>query len=614
MKKNVLKCLLVLLLCAAQAYAQNRNVTGTVTAKEDGLPIPGASVRIKGTTTGVQTGIDGRYSISVPENAVLTFSYLGYNSQDIPANKTTINVILEVSNKQLGEVVVTSQGIRREKMTLGYSAPTVNNTELTQGENPSVLTSLTGRVAGVNITSASNTPGSSTRIVLRGGSSITGNNQALIVVDGIPIDNSSIVGGSSSLNAVDFGNRGNDIDPNDVESITVLKGPAAAALYGSRASNGAIMITTKSGANRKKKLEITLNSANTFSSILKLPTFQNEYGQGYMSGSATSAGYVTGINDASDNFSWGAPFTGQIEPWGQEIDGVTQMKPYKALPNNIKDFFTTGFAADNNLGISSGDDKSSFYLSLNSLNSNGIYPGNSDTYNKFGTRFNGKTTLANNFTASINFNYNKIQANTPSGGPNANGLWTSLMQTPRDIPINTMGNLSSKYNGYDPLTNTYGFYGAFVLNPYWILQNFSNLDDVNRVTGDVNLAYKPFSWLNIVERVGVDSYSDRRKLISPKYDFNPADESGAGLWIPETNNGSYEIDQFNVNEVVHDLMITATHKFGNDFSASLLLGNNIRERSTTSNLTSTNTSGGLIVPGWYNLQNSNGPVDIITDN
>lgn len=614
MKKNILKCLFVLLLCAAQAYAQNRKVTGIVTAKDDGQPIPGASVRVKGTTTGVQTGVDGQYSISVPENAVLTFSYLGYNSQDIPANKTTINVILEVSNKQLGEVVVTSQGIRREKMTLGYSAPTVNNAELTQGENPSVLTSLTGRVAGVNITSASNTPGSSTRIVLRGGSSITGNNQALIVVDGIPIDNSSIVAGSSSLNAVDFGNRGNDIDPNDVESITVLKGPAAAALYGSRASNGAIMITTKSGANRKKKLEITLNSANTFSSILKLPTFQNEYGQGYMSGSATSPGYVTGINDASDNFSWGAPFTGQIEPWGQEIDGVTQMKPYKALPNNIKDFFTTGFAADNNLGIASGDDKSSFYLSLNSLNSNGIYPGNSDTYNKFGTRFNGKTTLANNFTASINFNYNKIQANTPSGGQNANGIWNSLMQTPRDIPINTMGNLNNKYNGYNPITNTYGFYGAFVLNPYWILQNFSNLDDVNRVTGDVNLAYKPFSWLNIVERVGVDSYSDRRKLISPKYDFNPADESGAGLWIPETNNGSYEIDQFNVNEVVHDLMITATHKFGNDFSASLLLGNNIRERSTTSNLTSTNTSGGLIVPGWYNLQNSNGPVNIITDN
>jgi TonB-linked SusC/RagA family outer membrane protein len=614
MKKRILLAIGLCLVVLCQVFAQNRTVTGMVTDKQDGGPMPGVTVKVKGTQTGTITDGAGKYALTVPQNATLVFSFLGYISAELPVPASgVLNAGLFADTRALSEVVVTSQGIRREKRTLGYSAPTVNNAELTQGENPSVLTSLTGRVAGVNITSASNTPGSSTRIVLRGGSSITGDNQALMVVDGVPIDNSSIVAGASSLTAVDFGNRGNDIDPNDVESITVLKGPAAAALYGSRASNGAVMITTKSGANRAKKLEITLNSTNTFSSVLKLPTFQNEYGQGYMSGSATSAGYVTGIDDASDNFSWGAPFTGKTEPWGQEINGVNQMKPYSALPNNIKDFFTTGFAADNNIGISSGDDKSSFYLSLNSLNSNSIYPGNSDTYDKYGVRFNGKTRLANNFTASVNFNYNKIQANTPSGGQNANGIWNSLMQTPRDIPINTMGDLNNKYNGYNPITNTYGFYGAFVLNPYWALQNFSNLDDVNRVTGDVNLSYKPVKWLSIVERIGVDSYSDRRKLISPKYDFEPADESGAGLWIPETNNGSYEVDQFNVNEVVHDLMVTATHKFGN-FNASLLLGNNIRERSTTANLTSTNTSGGLVVPGWYNLENSNGPVDVIADN
>jgi TonB-linked SusC/RagA family outer membrane protein len=615
MKKRILLILGLCLVVFCQVFAQNRTVTGTVTAKEDGLPIPGATVKVKGTQVGTQTDGTGKYALTVPQNAILVFSFLGYTSteQPVPASGV-LNVGLSAETRGLSEVVVTSQGIRREKRTLGYSAPTVSNNELTQGENPSVLTSLTGRVAGVNITSASNTPGSSTRIVLRGGSSITGNNQALMVVDGVPIDNSSIISGASSLTAVDFGNRGNDIDPNDIESVTVLKGPAAAALYGSRASNGALMITTKSGANRAQKLEITLNSTNTFSSVLKLPTFQNEYGQGYMSGSATSAGYVTGIDDASDNFSWGAPFTGKTEPWGQQIDGVNQMKPYSALPNNIKDFFTTGFAADNNLGISSGNDKSSFYLSLNSLNSNSIYPGNDDTYDKYGVRFNGKTKLSNNFTAGVNFNYNKIQANTPSNGQNANGIWNSLMQTPRDIPINTMGDLNNKYNGYNTTTNTYGFYGAFVLNPYWALQNFSNLDDVNRVTGDVNLSYSPFKWLSIVERIGVDSYSDRRKLISPKYDFEPADESGAGLWIPQTNNGSYEIDQYNINEVVHDLMVTATHKFGKDFNASLLLGNNYRERSTTSNLTSTNTSGGLVVPGWYNLENSNGPVNVITDN
>ena len=595
-----------------QAFAQNHTVSGTVTAKDDASPIPGVTVKLKGTQIGTQTNSAGKYTINAPDGAVLEFSFIGYLPVQLVVKGNLLNTSLSTASNELSEVVVTANDIKREKRTLGYSAPTVSNKELTAGGNPSALTSLTGLIAGVNITSASNAPGASTRIVLRGGSSITGNNQALLVVDGVPIDNSTVIGGASTLTAVDFGNRGNDIDPNDIQSITVLKGPAAAALYGSRASNGALMITTKSGSNRAKKLEITLNSTNTFSSVLKLPTFQNEYGQGYMSGSATSPGYVTGINDAADNFSWGAPFTGKTEPWGQDIDGVTQMKPYSALPNNVKDFFNTGFAADNNLGISSGDDKNSFYLGLNSLNSDGVFPDNSDTYDKFGIRFNGKTTLANNFTAAINFNYNKIQANVPSGGEAANGLFINLMQTPRDIPINTMGNLSNKYDGYDFATGTYGFYGTYALNPYFILQDFSNLDDVNRVTGDVNLSYKPLNWLNIVERIGADSYSDRRKLISPKYLFEPDDESGTGQWGPETNNGSYEVDQINVNEVVHDLMVTASHKFG-DFSASLLLGNNIRERSTTLSYIRTNTSGGLVVPGWYNLENSNGPVDVVAD-
>jgi TonB-linked SusC/RagA family outer membrane protein len=616
MNKRILLTIGLFLVIFCQAFAQNHTVTGTVTSKDDGLPLPGVGVKIKGTTIGTTTNSAGKYSISVPNGGTLEFSFIGYLpiQVTVQGNDNVLNESLVTASTSLSEVVVTSQGIKREKRTLGYSAPTVSNKELTVGGSPSALTSLTGLVAGVNITSTSNTPGSSTRIVLRGGSSITGNNQALLVVDGVPIDNSSIIGGASSLTAVDFGNRGNDIDPNDIASITVLKGPAAAALYGSRASNGALMITTKSGSANGKKLEITLNSTNTFSSVLKLPTFQNEYGQGYMSGSATSAGYVTGIDDASDNFSWGAPFTGKTEPWGQKIDGVTQTKPYSALPNNIRDFFKTGFATDNNLGISSGNDKNSFYLGLNSLNSNGIFPGNSDTYDKYGVRFNGKTTLANNFTASINFNYNKIQANTPSGGQGANGIWNNLMQTPRDIPINEMGNLNNKYNGYNSITNTYGFYGAFTVNPYYILDNFTNLDDVNRVTGDVNLTWKPLNWLTITERVGADSYSDRRKLIQPKYTFLPADESGSNLWGPITNNGSYEVDQINVNEVVHDLMVTATHDFGKDFHASLLLGNNIRERSVNSNYTSTNASGGLVVPGWYNLENSNGPVDVITDN
>jgi len=368
MKQKLLIIFCASFLLIQQSFAQNRTVTGTVTGKDDGLPIPGVTINIKGTTVGVAADGTGKYKINVPAGGTLIFSAIGYLSQQLIVQGDVLNVLLISANTQLNEIVVTANDIKREKRTLGYSAPTVSNKELTEGGNPSALTSLTGLIAGVNITSASNAPGASTRIVLRGGSSITGNNQALLVVDGVPIDNSTVIGGASTLTAVDFGNRGNDIDPNDIQSITVLKGPAAAALYGSRASNGALMITTKSGGNHAKKLEITLNSTNTFSSVLKLPAFQNEYGQGYMSGSATSPGYVTGINDAADNFSWGGPFTGKVEPWGQEIDSVTQTKPYSALPNNIKDFFTTGFAADNNLGISSGDDKSSFYLGLNSLN------------------------------------------------------------------------------------------------------------------------------------------------------------------------------------------------------------------------------------------------------
>jgi TonB-linked SusC/RagA family outer membrane protein len=603
-----------LMLTITQVFAQNRTVTGTVTSMDDGLPIPGATVKIKGTTVGTLTNSDGKYTLSVPNGSVLQFTFIGFTTLQLPVQGDVLNAALSSVSTALNEVVVTANDIKREKRTLGYSAPTVDNKQLTQGGSASALTSLTGLVAGVNITSTSNTPGSSTRIVLRGGSSITGNNQALMVVDGVPIDNSSIIAGPSSLSAVDFGNRGNDIDPNDIASITVLKGPAAAALYGSRASNGALMITTKSGASGSKKPEITLSTTNTLSSVLKLPTFQNEYGQGAMSGSPTSPGYVTGIDDGADNFSWGAPFTGKTEPWGQEINGVTQMKPYSALPNNIKDFFTTGFATDNNLGIKSGDDKNNFYLSLNSVNSDGIFPGAYDTYDKYGVRFNGKTTLANNFTASVNFNYNKIQQHSPSGGQGGGGIWNNLMQTPRDIPINKMGDLNNPYNGYNSNTNTYGYYGAYTTNPYYILQNFTNLDDVNRVTGNVNLAYKPAKWLSFVERIGVDSYADRRKLIQPKFDFEGADESGTGLWSPVSSIGSYEVDQINVSEVVNDLMVTATHDFGKDFHTSLLLGNNIRERSVSSNYTSTNTSGGLVVPGWYNLENSNGPVNVIEDN
>jgi TonB-dependent SusC/RagA subfamily outer membrane receptor len=331
MKKRIL--ILLLVLYATIVSAQERVITGTVTDANDRLPIPGVSVRERGTQNGASTTGDGRYSLRVSSpTAVLEFSYIGYTTQAIPLSASNvINVALGASNSILNEVVVTANAIRREKRTLGYSAPTLNNEELNQGENPS------------------NTPGSSSRVVLRGGSSISGNNQALIVVDGVPIDNSSVIGGGG-LSAVDFGNRGNDINPDDVESVTVLKGPGATALYGSRASNGALIITTKRGKKGAEKMEITFSSANSFSSILKLPDLQNEYGQGYFVDFDASGNPIY-ENDPKENFSYGAPFNGQVQPWGQQIDEVRLEKPYVAIENNVRDFFDTGFVTDNNLGF-----------------------------------------------------------------------------------------------------------------------------------------------------------------------------------------------------------------------------------------------------------------------
>jgi TonB-linked SusC/RagA family outer membrane protein len=620
MKKLVLT--LLVLFQFALVSGQERTITGTVTDSSDRLPIPGVSVRERGTQNGVSTTPDGRYALKISSpNAVIEFSSIGYTTQAIPiGSSNVINVVLASDDRLLNEVVVTANAIRREKRTLGYSAPTLNNEELNQGENPNLLNSLAGKVAGANITTTSNTPGSSSRVVLRGGSSISGNNQALIVVDGVPIDNSNVMGGGS-LSATDFGNRGNDINPDDVESVTVLKGPGATALYGSRASNGALIITTKSGRKSADKTEITFNSSNSFSSILKLPDLQNEYGQGYFIDFDASGNPIF-ENDPKENWSWGAPFNGQLQPWGQQIDGVRLQKPYEAVEDNIRDFFNTGFVTDNNLGFSGGGEKTTFYLGLNSVNSNGINPGANDNYNRYNVRFNGTADFTNKFNAGISVTYSRINRNEVSGGQGGGSVYNNVLQTPRDIPLQDLKDLSNKYYSYGftdqngvRQDNLYGYYGAYTMNPYWVLENYENLNNVSRITGNFSVGYKPFSWLDIRERLGIDTYTDRRRFLAPKFDFAPADE--AGNYNADDNsqvsNGSYQIDQFNVDEIVHDLMITGTHKFNDDFEASLLIGNNIRMRNTNSNSTSTNTSGGLVVPGWYNLSNSNGPVSVNTD-
>lgn len=617
MNRKLLSFILICTLSIGAVFSQNRQVTGKVTSAVDGSPIVGGSVAIQGTSSGTQTDASGNFTIEVADNSTVVVSYIGFQSQRISVSgKSQINIALVSDETQLEEIVVTANAIKRDKRSLGYSAPVVKSEELLEGRNSSVLNSLSGKVAGVNVTSGSNTPGSSSRVVLRGGSSISGNNQALMVVDGTPIDNSSIVGGASNLASVDFGNRGNDLNPDDIESITVLKGPAAAALYGSRASNGALIITTKKGVKGAGKTEITFNSTNTFSSVLKLPELQNEYGQGATNRDGSYD------DDARENWSWGAPFTGENKEWGQSIGGVRLSKPYSAVKNNVSDFFETGFASANNLSLSGGGEKSTFFLSLNSLNSDGIYPTSKDDHNKYGVRFNASTEFSNKFNAGISLNYSQINSNNVGGGQGNSSVYNNLLQTPRDMPMTDFSDLSNPYFGYGYTdangvahNDEYGFYGAYSMNPYWVLENYNNYNKVNRLTGNFNVGYKPFEWLDFTERVGLDTYTDVRRTEAPRFSFIPADDAGnySAKGNVQTDNGQYRIDDMKVNEIVHDFMVTATHTFNDDWSGSLMVGNNIRQRYATTNFTATNSSGGLIFPGLYNLTNSNGPLDLIED-
>lgn len=586
--------------------AQSRPVRGQV-LDEKGEGIPGASVQVRGTTGGTITDLDGNFTIDVPdEQNVLVISAIGYASQEVRAGDgdNALSVKMNATTTQLNETVITAQAVRREKRSLGYSTAQVSGDELTAGGSTSPINALAGKVAGVNVTSTANAPGTSSRLVLRGGSSILGNNQALIVVDGVPVNNSNFgtngnIGNLS--NQVDYGNRGNDINPDDIESVTVLKGPAATALYGSAGANGALMITTKKGRRKDgaKKTEVEVNSGLAFSSILKYPDFQNSYGQGNI--------YPGGIfDDRRENFSWGLPFDGQPRPWGQIIDGQQKVKPYSAIEDNIKNFFDVGTTYTNSVAVNGGNEVAAFRLGFNTLNSNSVFPGKG--YDKYGVTFNGNVDLTNNLYASINFNYNKVKSDLPAFGQGGASILDNLYQTPRDIPVRELRDLNDKFNSMDYVdengVHRYGYYGAYALNPYYTLKNFINLNKVDRVFGNFIVGYKILPWLRIENRLATDVYSDRRYQKNPVFSSEAADE-GLYAGSVQSSPGRYSEDVYNIANIYNDLMVTGSKTVG-DFNFTGLVGQNITQQRTDNVYASTNEDGGLVVPGYYNLSNSNG--------
>lgn len=574
--KILTKVLLCLFLSIGIASAQTTRVTGVVTSAEDGQPIVGATVMVKGTTTGVVTDLDGRFSLDVPQNIrTLVFSYLGMVSQEV-ASRSILNVVLQPSSELLNEVVVTAMGITREQKGLSYAVSSFDNEDLTAAGQRSALNTLQGKVPGVSITSNSSAPGASSRIVLRGYSSIEGNNEPLFVVDGIPISNNAKQE-TTLNNAVDYGNAVNDINPNDIKNISILKGASASALYGSRAANGVIVITTKSGS-AAEKLRVDYTGSIKFTNYLPILKYQNDFGQGW------SAHF-----QYEENGSWGPKLDGKNRLFGRVINGQQQYKPFVSQPTNIQDFYQTGVSYDNGISLSGGNQTATYYVSYQNVYDDGIVPTDVDSYSRNTFNFNGSYKGKYlNVSSNITYNQKKVSA---VGGGQGFSVFNNIMQIPRDYSIVDMADYKNTFNDINGYYTGYG-----VVNPYWTLNEDGNEYSEDHVYGNLKIEVPIYQTLQFTARVGEDFSTGRRKewtaIIQP-------DE-----WSPNygqiSDPGQVYVDDEYRSEMNADAFLTYAPTFG-DFSLNALVGYNINTRFTNRHYTRVT---GLDLPDFYNIKNS----------
>ena len=592
------------MLCITQVFAQNRTVTGTVTAKDDGLPVPGAAVTIKGTNIGTPTDANGKYSISVPSGATLVFSFIGTVTQSIPVeNSTTINVVLVTASNALGEVVVTAQGISQEKRQLGYSQTTVKGETMSKSSPISLLTGLQGKVAGLNISETGSTPGGTTKVIIRGYSSLGQANGPLYVIDGVPLNNSQPVQNEfSNSGGYDFGNNANDVDNNNVESTTILKGAEATALYGTRGSNGVIIITTKKGKSGKPVVEF--NSSTTMTNAAITYTPQKEFGQGW-----------GGVFILSENGDWGPKYDGVLRPWGPTgatLGNVQLLKPFSFLPNNVSNVFDTGLELNNNLRISGGNDNTKYNLDYGNVYSDGILPGPFDLFKK-NTFSVGTQTKYKNLDISATLNYTARTGSVPISGTGnnttqGNGFYGSLLQIPSDIPIKDLRDYKNVF------FNTDNYFTPYAENPYFDLAENGSHYTANHIFGNLALSYRLTDWLKLAFRQGADVSSEYNKRWSNVSIPTPGSwNAGVNVEGAARSNdvGSDFEDSFNTFEYDSNLQALFDKKLGSSFSLNGALGANYNDRASRSLETYVTN---LAIPGFYQIKNSlNPPISSETD-
>jgi TonB-linked SusC/RagA family outer membrane protein len=567
--------------------AQSKSITGKVLSAEDGQPIIGATVMVKGTTVGTITNTEGNFKISLQGNAKnLLISYVGMKTAEFEA-KNNMVVSLESDALLIDEVVVTAIGIKRSQKSLGYSATQVSSADITATGNRSALNALQGKVAGVEISSASGSPGSSTRVIMRGFSTIGLSNQPLYVIDGVSMNNGVI--NSSSINGgLDFGNRANDINPDDIESMTILKGGSATAAYGSRAASGVIIITTKNGSKSGNKAKVEVSSTTTFDAPLRLPYMQNEYGQGWYDRGGGEA-------DLQENGSWGPKFDGKIRKWGFVVDNQQQIKPYSALSTNVRDFFDTGVNLNNTVSISNGDDNKSYYLSFGNIDQDGTMPTNADSYKRNNVTLRGSTKFLKIFTAAASLNYVRKGSKFVATGQDQaalDGLW----QSARDISLVDQKDYKSKFNNVD------NYFTVYAQNPYYILNEHGNSFLENRIFGNVNIEAKLLPWLTAKFTAGSDNANSTLKTWRAITNCSRADYNDDPGQVTEASYYSSELNT--------DFKLMINKKFGSDLTFDAILGHAFNQRDSRSEGASVI---GLDIPYFYNLSNSSATPSVFAD-
>lgn len=599
----------------AQASAQDRTVSGVVSSSEDNSTLPGVTVVLKGTTTGTTTDLDGNYKLSVPsDGGTLVYSFVGLATQEIEVgSRSVIDLVMQPDAQQLTEVVVTALGISREKASLGYSVQEVSGEELEQSNEVNIVNALQGQVAGVQIQGTTGALGGSSRITIRGANSLTGGNQPLFVVDGVPMDNRNFANSSQQRGfgsgAYDYGNSAADINPADIESMNVLKGAAATSLYGSRGANGVIVITTKKGS-KGKGIGVSVSSTLTFDNAVRLIDHQKEYG-----GGAVNEDYASGFNEFNENGTtflapaygkdgaWGPKYNSNLQvrhwdSWDEASPSYGETRPWIAPENDYKEFFETGVTFNNSISVTSGHDLGSFRLSYTNVDQDGILPNSNLERNtiSFGATQKLSEKLTANFSGS--FVHTGVKGRNVTGYDNKNPMqaFTQWYQTQLDTDrLKAYRRLDGSQqtwnaNGItkDGSDNLLSFDSGptFFDNPYWVrYENLQN-DERNRFFGNFELAYDITDDLKVSGKVMRDGYS------SQAYE---------GIAPGGVDQSEYRETTRHFAEMNYMGMISY-NKTLDDISISATLGGNIMRQNY--NRTINETVGGLALAGFWNLGNS----------